>query len=144
MAVTVTQLREGLAANLAGLTGIQVQPYFLANPTPPAGHVFPGPIQYDLANARGLDKWTFTVQLFVALASDIGAQLRLDPFLAPSGSQSVKTLIEADQTLAGAFTLNPGESPVSVTACSGYLQFPKENQILLGADWTVEVLASGK
>lgn len=138
MAVTVAQIREGLAGSLASLHGVQVHPYMLSNPSPPAGHVFPGPIEYDLAMQRGLDKWTFTVQLFVAVASDIGSQVKLDAFLAPAGSQSVKTLLEANPTLSGLV------QDVNVVGCSGYRQFQKDNHIVLGADWRVEVLASGK
>jgi hypothetical protein len=65
MAVTLTQIREGIAANLAVLDGCQVSAYMLSNPTPPAVHVYPAEVDYDLAMGRGLDQWTFTVQAFV-------------------------------------------------------------------------------
>jgi hypothetical protein len=38
MAVTLTQIREGIAANLAVLDGCQVSAYMLSNPTPPTIH----------------------------------------------------------------------------------------------------------
>jgi hypothetical protein len=71
---------------------------------------------------RGLDKWTFTVQAFVALASDIGAQVKLDAFLAPSGSQSVKAAIEADGTLGGIV------ADTSVVSCTGYRVYARDGR----------------
>jgi hypothetical protein len=146
---SLTDIREGLAANLrAVLTSVQVVPYMLSSPTPPTVHLYPGGgtelIEYDLAFGRGLDRWSFTVQAFVGTSSDQGAQMKLDEFIASSGPQSVKAAVESDQTLAGALTINPGESPVRVISCSGYRLFAREgNSPVLGAEWNVEVLATG-
>jgi hypothetical protein len=138
MAVTLTQIREGIAANLAVLDGCQVSAYMLSNPTPPTIHVYPAEIDYDLAMGRGLDKWTFTVQAFVALSTDIGAQVKLDAFLAPSGSQSVKAAIEADGTLGGIV------ADTTVVSCTGYRVYARDGGgPVLGAEWQVDVLASG-
>jgi len=131
-------IRAGLAANL-GVLGIQnTSAYMLANPTPPSVHVFPAGVEYDLAMARGLDHWTLTVQLFVALSADIGSQVNLDRYLASSGALSVKAAIESDPTLGGSC------ADASVTSCSGYRQFVSEGRPpYLGVDWTVEVYATG-
>lgn len=138
MAVTLTQIREGLAANLAAIDGCQVSAYMLSNPTPPTVHVYPGDIDYDLAMHRGLDKWTLTVQAFVGMVSDQGAQVKLDAFLAPSGATSVKAAVESDKTLGGLV------SDLQVVSCSGYRVYARESGgPVLGAEWTVEVLASG-
>lgn len=143
-APTLTQLRTGLVANLASLTGITVSPYMLANPTPPTIHLYPGgpagDIDYDLANARGLDKWPFTVQAFVSVTIDLSAQANLDAFLAPTGATSIKQLLEADQTLGGV----AGVQAVNVVTASGYRIFvPEGRPPVLGAEWRVEVLAIG-
>lgn len=145
----LTDIREGLAANLrAVLTGVQVIPYMLASPSPPTVHVYPGGgaelIEYDLAMGRGLDRWMFTVQAFVGTSSDQGAQMKLDEFIASSGPQSVKAAVEADQTLAGALTINPGETPVRVLSCTGYRVYARDGgSPVLGAEWNVQVLATG-
>jgi hypothetical protein len=110
----------------------------LANPTPPAIHVFPADVLYDLAMVRGLDKWTFTVQGFVGFTTDIGAQVTLDLWLAPSGSGSVKVALEVDATLGGLV------ADTTVVDCSGYKVYVTEGRTpVLGAEWTVEILATG-
>lgn len=134
----LTSIREGLAANLSALKDVQVSPYMLANPQPPSAHVFPADISYDQAMVRGVDQWTFTVQAFVGLIDAKGAQVKLDALLAPSGSQSVKQLLEVDRTLAGVV------ADLHVTGCSGYRVYPRDpNPPVLGAEWTVSVLATG-
>lgn len=142
---TIAQLRAGLAANLATIPNVnQVSAYQIVNPTPPAIHVYPGPIKYDLAIRRGLDKLTFTVQAFVDFNAGDDSQALLDTFLAPSGPSSVKAAIEADQTLAGALTINPGENPVNVTACAGYSIKVRDNGgAVIAAEWTVEIYQPG-
>lgn len=130
----MAQIREGLAANLASISGVQVSAYMLASPTPPAIHVVPSRIAYDKAMARGTDEVTMTVQAYVALGLDRSAQSALDELLAPSGSRSVKTAIEADRTLGGVV------QHVWVSEMSGYnvVSVPERGQ-MLSADWTVVV-----
>lgn len=135
---SLTAIRTGLATNLSALADIQVSAWMLANPTPPTIHVFPASATYDLAMQRGLDRWTLTVQAFVAAVSDIGAQKLLDALLASSGARSVKAALESDQTLGGA------ASAVRVTGSSGYKIFAVDGRPpVLGAEWQVEVLATG-
>lgn len=136
-------LRAALADNLRALSGLQVSEYQLSNPTPPSAMVEVGPIEYDRANARGTDVWTFVVTLIVSLNSDIGAQKNLDRFLAPSGDQSVKQAIEADCTLDG------NADDLRVTNCTGQRIYSldttggTQRASYLGAEWTVEVWAPG-
>lgn len=135
---TLEQIREGLKANLAAITGVQVSAYMLAQPTPPAICVFPGPIDYDQAMARGVDKWMLTIRAFAGLTSDEGAQIVLDRFLAPSGATSVKQAAESDKTLDGVV------ASVRVVSCTGYGVYQFEGRPpLLGADWSVEIYATG-
>jgi hypothetical protein len=137
---SLSEIRVGLADALSAIEGIQASPYMLSNPTPPAAHVFPDQIDYDKAMARGLDDWFMTVQAFVGLSSDIGAQERLDVMLAPSGPASVKAAIEADRTLGGVV------GGLRVESCSGYRTYQLEavQHLVLGAEWRVHVLASGQ
>lgn len=138
MSTSLTLLRQGLAANLAALTDVQVSPYMLANPTPPAVTIYPSDVSYDLSMHRGFDLWTFTVQAFVGDTADIGAQVNLDQFIAPSGARSVKTLLESDKTLGGAC------SDLQVTSCTGYRIYLREGgPPVLGAEWHVTVYAPG-
>lgn len=136
---TMAELRAALATSIEPLSNVQVSPYMLANPTPPAADVEPAPIDYDLAMKRGLDKWTFIVRVYVGLSGDIAAQKKLDAYIEPTGATSIKTLVEADRTLGGLC------DSVQVIKCSGYRTFERAHgasPLLLGAEWTVVVHAS--
>lgn len=98
----VAALREGLRANLSAIRGVQVSAYATSQPTPPGVQILPPAVEYDLAMARGLDRWTFIVQAFVSFSTDSGSQKLLDELLAPTGERSVKTALESDKTLGGA------------------------------------------
>ncbi len=134
----LSAIREGLAANLAPLQDAQVSAYMLAAPTPPCIHVYPDEITYDRAMGRGEDDWQLVVHGFVGLTSDVGAQKRLDRWLASTGAESVKALIETDRTLDGAC------DDLFVQTCSGYRVYQLEGRPpTLGAEWTVLVIAKG-
>jgi hypothetical protein len=132
------EIRRGLAANLERILGVQVSPYMLANPTPPAIQVVPGEVEYDLAMGRGLDQLILNVQAFVALGSDIGAQQQLDEFLDGTGAKSVKQAVESDKTLGGS------AASARVTRSTGYRAVLRDSGgPVLMAEWEVEVLAKG-
>jgi hypothetical protein len=143
MGATLQEIREGLATNLRTLSdspnNVQVSPYILDNPTPPSLYVM-GPEEtiYDLAMQRGLDEWQIIVQGFVGGVTDIGAQIRLDEWLAPSGGNSVKTALEKDKTLGGKVC------NIRVVSSSGYRLYHVESQVTtLGADWTCRIYNTG-
>lgn len=135
---SLTAIRDGLASNLDGIADLQVSPYVLSAPTPPAAEIMPAEIDYDVTMARGIDRWKLVVRVFVGFTTDIGAQKRLDKMIASSGTDSVKAKVESDRTLGGA------AHDVRVTGCSGYRIFRREGQApVIGAEWEVEVLAGG-
>lgn len=139
-APTLAQLRAGLAVNLGAIPDVQVSAYMLAAPTPPAIHVLPEEITYDAAMRRGLDTWQMTVQAFVGVVSDVGAQKRLDLMLAPTGANSVKAAVEADRTLGGKC------DDLRVARATGYQVYSLAGQqgAVLGCEWTVEIIATGR
>jgi|SRR5581483_359206 len=100
MAATVSQIRDGLVANLkAAYPGtVQVNKYVLSTPTPPALQIRSGPVNYDLAMHRGLDDLTMIVQALTQ-RSEAG-QAQIDLWIA-SGPGGVKAAIESDRTLGG-------------------------------------------
>lgn len=135
---TLAQVREGIALNLSTIADVQVSAYMLGNPTPPAIEVVPEQVTYDLAFQRGMDQWNVTVRAFVGLTTDVGAQKRLDLMLASSGANSVKAAVEASPTLGGAV------DDLRVTRASGYRTYTFEGRPpVLGAEWAVEVFATG-
>lgn len=135
---SLADVREALVSNLSTITGVQWSAYMLANPTLPYGEIVPAETEFDLAMDRGLDRYVLTVRVFVGQMSDIGAQKNLDEFLAGSGARSVKAAVEAAPDLGGAC------DDLRVTGVSGYRQFVFEGKPpALGAEWRVEVIASG-
>jgi hypothetical protein len=131
-------LREGLAANLGTIEDLQVSKYVLSNPTFPIAVVFAGPTDFDKAFGRGLDNLVFRVRVVVAAVSDIGSGVNLDPYLAGSGPRSVKAAVETDPTLGGAC------QSLRVTGHEGEQVYVfDEAPPGLGAEWRVEVIASG-
>jgi hypothetical protein len=134
-------IRAGMVKNLARIApgDWQIKEYMLANPTPPAGHVFPGETEFDKSSARGSDKQIMYLQIFVADATgDLGQQQILDEFLKGSGRKSVKEALERDRTLGGAC------DTLRVVSVSGYRRFVFEGRpALIGAEWRVEVIGSG-
>jgi hypothetical protein len=135
---SLTDLREGLAANLASIPGLAESAYLLSNPTPPAAEVQPGEIDYLGAFQRGMDTWNFVVRVFVGATTDKGAQKRLDQMLESSGRYSVKAALEQDCQLDGAC------DDLVITGCSGYRIYSREGGAgVLGAEWQVQVIAPG-
>ena len=136
-------IREGIADALNAIPELQASPYMLSNPTPPSAHVFPDEVDYDQTMGRGHDDWFMTVQAFVGMITDIGAQKRLDLMLNPAGAYSVKAAIEADSTLGGVV------DDVQVQSCTGYRVYARSVTIsgsgdpVLGAEWRVWILAAG-
>jgi hypothetical protein len=131
----MAQIRAGLVANLSPL-GIQSTGYVLSAPTAPTIEVFPGEIDYDQSLARGLDFVDVIVRVTVSVSLDVAAQVNLDEYLAPSGSSSVKALIESDETLGGVV------QDVHVQSASGYVVTQtKDGGAALYCNWTVRVFA---
>lgn len=135
---TLKEIREGLALNLrTSINEIQATGYMMSDPTPPSAEIVPTRVEYDLAMARGLDRLSFIVRIFVSFTQDLGAQMKLDEYLAPSGARSVKVALESDVTLGGTV------DDLHVTEQSGYQTWAREGHpFVLGADWMVEVYAS--
>jgi len=139
MSLVVADVRQAIAdAITAGITDIQVNPYMLSAPVPPAIDIYPDETEYDLAMGRGLDKWRFIVRAVVGHTADLGSQANLDLMLAPAGARSIKQLVEVDRTLGGLV-----EDSV-VLSCTGYrVYLPHSVSPLLGCEWTVELYAVG-
>lgn len=118
----------------ARLPDMQVKPYVLANPTPPAAQIVPASAEYDKAMRRGLDTWQFTLTVFVAETADIGAQAKLYRMLEPSGETSIKEAVEADVTLGGLVV------DVWLQAFNGFRRYQLEGGgPMIGMEWTVQV-----
>lgn len=135
--MNLSAIREGLADNLETIGGFQVSPYVLSNFTPPALMVRPAldpAIDYHQAMGNHFSDVHMTVIAYVGTASDIGAQKKLDSLI---DSNTIVDAIEADKTLGGACC------DLSVETCHAYQEYARpDGSTVLGAEWTVLVLAS--
>lgn len=98
--MSITNLRSGLATNLATVSGLRTASEIPDNPNPPVAVVMLQNISYDEAFGRGTARYNFTVTVLVGRASDRIAQRKLNDY-ASNGSQSIKSAIESDKTLSG-------------------------------------------
>lgn len=101
MAVTISEIRDGLATRLATITGLRQSPDLPDNPNPPIAVVGPNTVGYDTSFQGGLTTYTFVITVIVARVSERQAQARLDAYASTSGNQSIKEAIEGDKTLGG-------------------------------------------
>lgn len=90
-----------LALNITGLRVYDTIPDGLV---PPAAVIGQLSIDFDLVFARGADSATCDVMVIAGRMSERAAQDYLDNLLQSTGSSSVKTKIESDQTLGGSVT----------------------------------------
>lgn len=98
---TFTELRTGLATNLATITGLRTANLIPDQVNPPIAIVTPESITYDTSFARGLDEYNFTILVVVHRVAERSAQSSLDAFCNPTGATSIKTAIESDRSLGG-------------------------------------------
>ena len=101
MPTTITELRDGLAANLATITGLRSSATIPDNPSPPIAIVQLQRVGFDGAFKGGMTTYDFVVSVIVGRVAEREAQRRLDGFASSSGASSVKAAIESDRTLAG-------------------------------------------
>ena len=132
---TVTQIRAGIATNLATISGLRTSALIPDAPQPPIAVVIPDSIEYDSSFHRGMDMFMYTVTVIVGRASDRTAQTSLDGFCNPLGASSIKTAIETDRTLAGV------AQTLRVTDMKMYGSMTIADTVYLTADFSVTVYA---
>ena len=131
----LSTIRAAMGTALASVPDLRVRPLIPALVTPPMAVVQPQQIEYDLNANRGLNRYTFTVTVFVVKADDRSAQLRVDPFVAVAGPSSVKAALEGDRTLGGVV------NTLRVTSVSNYSSTDANDVLYLAVDFEVEVFA---
>lgn len=101
MPAAIADLRSGLNAALATISGLRTYDVLPDNPNPPAATISLNRVAYDSTLSRGCDMFEFTITVIVARADDRTAQNRLESYIAGTGSSSIKTAVELDPTLDG-------------------------------------------
>jgi len=98
---TVSQIKTGLAANLATVSGLRAYAYQPDNVNTPFAWPLLDSIQYNGAMGGGLITHKFTVSVVVGRSAERTAQTLLDGYLSYKGSSSIRQALESDRTLGG-------------------------------------------
>lgn len=101
--MTPSLVRDKLKAAL-NIPGLRVYDTIPDNIVPPAAVIGQLTMDYDLVFARGADAATVDVMVIAGRMSERAAQDWLDKLITSTGSTSVKTKLEADQTAGGSLT----------------------------------------
>jgi hypothetical protein len=139
MAATLAEIRAGLETALAAIPGVVTSAYMLENPPDLCLQVMgPDLIEYDQSMHRGLDRWTLVIQAYSGSPDSQAAQQNLDNWMAPSGTTSVKTAVEADITLGGVV------QAARVMRSAGYRIYDLPNRgKTLGTEFFVDIYNTG-
>jgi hypothetical protein len=128
---SITDLRTGIATNLATISGLRTSPTLPDNPNPPIALVTPISVSFDDVFRRGMQTYTFVVSVIVGRVDERTAQNKLDAFVSSTGSSSIKLAVESDKTLGGnAFDCR-------VTEMRNYGELTIGDVIYLSAEFTV-------
>lgn len=134
--MTISAIRDGLAANAATISGLRAADTVPDNPNPPIAVVIPDGIEYRTAFNNTLSRYSFIVLVIVGRADERTAQDRLDAYCTPTGSSSVPAALESDPTLNGA------AFDLEVTEMRNYRQLALSDGITyLAAEFVVSVIA---
>ena len=128
---SLSDLRTGLATNLATITGLRTAATIPDNPNPPIAIISPVAITYDSVYGRGMQEYQFTVTVLVGLVAERSNQNKIDAYCSSTGSSSIKLAIESDKSLGGkAFD-------VRVTEMRAYSSVTVGDVKYLAAEFTV-------
>jgi hypothetical protein len=130
---TITELRDGLVANLSTIPGLTVEGWYPELINPPVAIVMGPDISFDAD--MDCDSYSFPVSVFTGEVSDKEAQAMLDDFCAPASSRSVRAAINSDPTLGGAAQY------CAVTHAQRYGIHDYQNQRIWGIEFTVYIVA---
>jgi hypothetical protein len=98
---SITELRNGLVANLATISGLRTSAIIPDNPNPPIAIVQLNRVQYHQDFKRGMTEYNFSVQILVGKVDERSAQTNLDAYCSSTGSSSISLAVESDRTLGG-------------------------------------------
>lgn len=99
--MSISDIRTGLATNLATISGLRTASEIPDNPSPPIAIVNLQSVNFDGAFQQGLTTYNFIVTVIVGRPAEREAQRRLDAYASSTGASSVKLAIQSDKTLDG-------------------------------------------
>ena len=133
---SITELREGIATNLATIPGLRTAATIPDNPSPPIAIVSLNRVQYHQDFKRGMTEYDFSVQVIVGRVDERTAQRNLDSYCSSTGDYAIGLAVESDRTLGGkAFDC-------IVTEMTNYGSVLISDVTYLAAEFNVRVLAN--
>lgn len=99
----IAAVMDEVAARLDTITGLRVTAFPIDKVNPPHAVVSLPEISYDLTYGRGSDRISLPVVIAVGRQSDRASRDKLLPFVAGTGPQSVKQVLEDDTEPYAAF-----------------------------------------
>ena len=132
---TVSQIKTGLAANLATVSGLRAYAYQPDNVNTPFAWPLLDSIQYNGAMGGGLITHRFTISVVVGRSAERTAQNLLDGYLSYAGALSIRQAIESDRTLGGVV------QDLIVESASNISTLEANDAIYLAIDFVVTVYA---
>ncbi len=132
---SISDIRAGIAANLATITGLRTSAEIPDNPNPPIAIVSLDSVNYDKAYGNGLVDYNFTVTVIVGRSAEKYAQRALDGYIS-TGQNSIKNAIELDKSLGGT------AYDCRVTSLNSIGSIQLNDNTYLAADFTVTVIAN--
>ena len=133
--MSLSDIRKGLAINIATIQGLRVAEVIPDNPSPPIAVISLGAVQYDGAFHGGLVTYNFIVSVIVGRVAEREAQRRLDVYIS-TGANSFKAAVESDKTLNGS------SYDVRVTELSNIGAVSLNDATYLAADFSIQVYAN--
>lgn len=134
---TLAEIRTGLKNRLATITDLNTYDKAPGTVTVPAAFPIPGTIEFDETMSSNDTLNTFRIRLLVQEGTVVYAQEDLDPYLAATGSLSVRAAINGDDTLGGVAYWT------RVSRVARYGTIEHNNMPYLGAEFDVEVNSDG-
>lgn len=98
---TLTQIRTGIATNLATIPGLRTAAVIPQMINPPVAIISPDGIEYHKSFANGINTYNFTITVIVGQADSRTAQNLIDDYCSPTGASSIRVAIESNRTLSG-------------------------------------------
>lgn len=134
--MSITTIRDGLATNLATISGLRTAAEIPDQVNPPIAVVQLQSVDYDGAFQGGLTTYSFLVTVLVGRAAERSAQIKLNAY-ASTGAGSIKAAVESDKTLGGEAYDVRVETMTNISAVSlgGDISY-------LSADFAVTVYAN--
>ncbi len=98
--MSITDIRDGIATNLATIPGLRTSAELPDQPNPPIAVVQLNNVTYDQAFQNGLVLYNFTITVIVGRVAERVAQQRLNAY-ASTGTGGIKAALQSDKTLGG-------------------------------------------